>query len=335
MPVSVPDPRVEPSNSIKRSSESSHATPKSKRTRRTPSPSELKICSLVPASPEEGNVLNLSDSRPSTPPPPTPELISILPQAPGPSHNFTLHILDTKSRRTDSLPDHVDTLSSRLQLMLYYRLLSSLISSDPRNRLDFGALWIRLGVNPTKIFSTRFMSQARLILGGDANNIKFNCLDDLTGLWRDQIRGLDVGGIDETLQLVYRIQPNGPHPRKKKGKGTKGKGKGKAKAIDGPTNQEELDLARAIEESLKSVNGDQIESGDHEFSTVVAESLKQSQPDTAGPSDEGTWDFGILTGGCLPLGSDFSEELTNNPDLLWILQESLLDQAKQAYGQGV
>jgi exonuclease V len=291
------------------------------------SPSQPEITFIFPEEAKEDSHPNF---RPSTPPPIAHELVPLsttTSQSPFPSHKFTLHLIDTKTRRVCSLPDYVDTLSSRLQLMLYQRLFSSAISVDPLNQFDFGALWKRLKLNPARPFTDRFMNQARKVLGNDEHNIGFNCLDSLTRLWRERVLDLDVPGVDETLQLIYRTQPKA----EKKGKG---KGKGKAKAIDPLISQEELDLARAIEESLKGMSGDLVRTGDHQFALSVAESMKQFQFDAAVPSDEGSQDLGLFTGGAAE-GSGLPDELANDSDLLWVLQESILAQAKHAYGQGV
>ncbi|KIM88930.1 hypothetical protein PILCRDRAFT_813929 [Piloderma croceum F 1598] len=329
VPVPAPDVDVGPSNCVKRTSESSHATPKSKRTRRPPSPSQPDITSFFPTFPENAGLVSSPDDRPSTPPHivselvPTPTPRPTL-QAPLPSHQFTLHLLDTKTRHVRSLPDDVDTICSRLQLMLYHRLLSSLIFPDSVDQLNFGAFWTRLGMNPRATFSTSFKNQAGVLLLG--NNIKFNCLDDLTRLLREQVRDLDVPGVDERLQLIYRTQPKGTR---------KGKGKGKSefadKAVDVLLSREDLDMARAIEESLKSTTGELVGAAEHKFAVEVAKSLKQSQSCVAGPSNEGSRDLDILTS--LAEGNGLADDLVDDPELQWVLQESLLDQAKQAYGQ--
>jgi hypothetical protein len=185
-------------------------------------------------------------------------------------------------------------------------------------------------MNPTAKFSTSFKNQAGVLLLG--NNIKFNCLDDLTRLLREQVRDLDVPSVDERLQLIYRTQPKGIRKGNGNGKG-KGKSKFTDKAIDILLSQEDLDIARAIEESLKSTTGEPVGVAEHKFAVEVAKSLKQSQSCVAGPSDEGSRDLGILTS--LGEGNGLPDDLVDNPELQWVLQESLLDQAKQAYGQGV
>ena len=289
------------------------------------SPSQPEI---TPFLLEEAKEDSHPNYRPSTPSPIAHELVLLstaTSQPHFPSHKFTLHLIDTKTRRVHSLPDHVDTLSPRLQLMLYHRLFSSAISIDPLNQFDFEALWKRLKLNPTRPFTDRFMNQTRKVLGNDEYNIGFNCLDGLTRLWRERVLDLDVSGVDETLQLIYRTQPKA---------GKKGKSKGKAKAIDPLISQEELDLARAIEESLKGTSGDLVRTGDHQFALSVAECMKQSQFDAAVPSDEGSRDLGLFTGGAAE-DSGLPDELASDSDLLWVLQESILDQAKHAYGQGV
>ena len=185
-------------------------------------------------------------------------------------------------------------------------------------------------MNPRARFSAPFKNQARVLLLG--NNIEFNCLDDLTRLLREQVRDLDVPGVDERLQLVYRTQPKGTRNGKRKGRS-----KSTDKAVDVLLSQEDRDIARAIEESLKSMSGEPLSAAEHKFSVEVAKSLKQSQFCVAGSSDEDSRGLGILTslGEGNGEGNGLLDDLLDNPELQWVLQESLLDQAKQAYGQGV
>ncbi|KAK0198733.1 exonuclease V [Armillaria mellea] len=115
-------------------------------------------------------------------------------------YQHTLRLIDTKTRRSESLPSDEDALSSRLQLMLYHRLLSSLISTE--NPFDFIRLWEQTNVDPTWQFSERFLTQAVPGISHPA----FTCLDDLTALWRNTASKLDIPGIDPRLQLIYRRQ---------------------------------------------------------------------------------------------------------------------------------
>lgn len=116
-------------------------------------------------------------------------------------YQHTLHLIETKTRRRESLPSDEDALPSRLQLMLYHRLLSSLIS--PEIPFDFTRLWDETNVDPARPFSETFLSQAGSSLG---TYPAFTCLDDLTVFWRNATLELDIPGIDPCLQLIYRRQ---------------------------------------------------------------------------------------------------------------------------------
>lgn len=118
-----------------------------------------------------------------------------------PFYEHTLRLVDTKTRRSESLPSDEDALSSRLQLMLYHRLLSSLISTE--TPFDFTRLWEQTNVDPTSQFSERFLTQISLL---GISHPAVTCLDDLTTLWRNITSKLDIPGIDPCLQLIYRHQ---------------------------------------------------------------------------------------------------------------------------------
>ncbi|KAF8899111.1 exonuclease V [Infundibulicybe gibba] len=156
-------------------------------------------------------------------------------------HSDVLYLIDTKTRRSDSLPSHDDTLSSRLQLMLYHRLLSDLITTSPP--FDFPSLWKRLGLDSSRVFSDRFIEQAGLSI--DNERPPTACLDSLVTSWVNLILDMKCPSVSNHLQLVYRLQPNsGQWKRESKRTGT----------LRSPSNvimsQEERDLATAIEASL-------------------------------------------------------------------------------------
>lgn len=115
-----------------------------------------------------------------------------------------LHINDTKTRRRPSLPLPEDMLPARLQLMLYYRLLSGLTSSQ--HPFDFMHFWQAAGVDPLQQFTVRFLAQAGLIAKGD----EFQVLNlaDLSALWQDTVQQLQIVGVDNQLTLIYRLQPD-------------------------------------------------------------------------------------------------------------------------------
>ncbi|KAJ7597432.1 exonuclease V [Mycena floridula] len=164
--------------------------------------------------------------RPSTSPPSTPQKSKKCnrdtsndaehknaPDEPAPPQDvksapqYILKLVDTKTRRTASLPSDDDALSSRFQLMIYHRLLSALL--DTERPFDFPGLWHRLGLDPWSSFSKTFILQASSILEQD---LQSTCLYELCSLWMDTASRLDVPGIDPTLQLVYRLQPPASEP---------------------------------------------------------------------------------------------------------------------------
>ena len=123
-----------------------------------------------------------------------------------------LYLKDNKTRRHPSVPPHHDTLSGRLQLMLYRRLLSQLVAKSPL--YDFKPLWKRLGVKSSSRLPTKFLVQANLI----SNNTDFQttCLDDVATSWHELVKEANVHGVNENLELVYRLRP--PPDSKQKGK---------------------------------------------------------------------------------------------------------------------
>ena len=121
-----------------------------------------------------------------------------------------LYLKDNKTRRYRTIPPHHDTLSGRLQLMLYRRLLSQLVAKSPL--YDFSPLWRRLGVKSSSQFPTKFLVQANLI--SDDTDFQTTCLDDLVTSWHRLVEKANIQSIDENLELVYRLRP--PPDRKQK-----------------------------------------------------------------------------------------------------------------------
>ena len=142
------------------------------------------------------------------------------------------------------------------------------------------------------------------LCGGETTDAsEFNSLDSLARVWEERVLALDVPRVAETLQLIYRTQPDRPHREKSKGKS-------KENAIDVKMSQEELDLARAIEESLKSsmATCDAATGGEHqpEIATVKnADNINTGPPEP----DEGPAD--MLTAGQPEIPEEFAED----PDL--------------------
>ncbi|KAL0068603.1 hypothetical protein AAF712_004318 [Marasmius tenuissimus] len=174
--------------------------------------------------------------------------------------HYILHINDTKTRRSNTLPSDADALSSRLQLMTYHRLLSDLLSS-----YDFSSLWEKAQVNPSLKFSQPFISDAGLMVGAYAANIE--CLDDLTALWFSSLEELNVAHVDARLTLVYRSQEYLRNMRWNE----KGKAGEEPAAVEVISAQEQADIDRAIEASLHSFQiEDQATSDVHDAHATTA-----------------------------------------------------------------
>ncbi|KAJ2918394.1 hypothetical protein MD484_g1999, partial [Candolleomyces efflorescens] len=179
--------RVEKKSDPPKRSRASHSSPRkgTKRQKRTPSPHQADIEDYFIPSPRKGNFAKSSGKR----------------REPG---RFSLLLRDTKTRVKDSMPPEEDTRGSRLQLMLYRRLLTDLISIE--NPFDFGALWDKLGVDSHIEFSTGFLIQAGLI---DANSgfATTTNLDGLVEAWKRILEASSIADVDPKLQLIYRLQP--------------------------------------------------------------------------------------------------------------------------------
>ena len=199
LPVSADSPgRASP----KRPLDKPHSKSKAKRTRtRSISPQNV-----IPSCLEgQGKVLQPLDPGEKTViEEPTSSSSGVRPSA-------MLYLKDNKTRRHRSVPPHHDTLSGRLQLMLYRRLLSQLVANSPL--YDFRPLWKRLGVKSYSRFPTRFLVQTNLI--SDNSNFQTTCLDDVVTSWHTLVKEANIQGINENLELVYRLRP--PPDRKQKG----------------------------------------------------------------------------------------------------------------------
>ena len=173
---------------------------------------------------------------------------------------YTLQISDTKTRVHDSLPAEADTLGPRLQVMLYRRLLSELTSTtDPFN---FEALWEMLGIDPDVEFSTGFLVQAGLLQHDDG--FPTTNLRGLVDVWKKALEASGVDGIDDTLQLVYRLQPK---PRKSDSPESDKNNRDSKRDITPVRSNAELSLearnvARAIRNSLRRERGRQGDGSD-------------------------------------------------------------------------
>ncbi|KAG5715711.1 Defects in morphology protein 1 like protein [Termitomyces sp. T112] len=207
--------------------------------------------------------------------PSTPEEIGPTPTSP--PRKF-LHLLDTKTRRTNTLPEDRATLPSRIQLMLYYRLLKDLTSLSPP--FDFAAMWQRVGVNPTKTLSTRFLLEAGLLK--ENNSWNTSCLNDFSNAFVELVENLGISGVDTELELVYRLIQGDKIKRKKF----------REKGLASPAiSQEERDLAKAIEASLINIRNSGEPAAQESSVEIALQSDFARNTDT--PSDVGTPTVGL------------------------------------------
>ena len=110
------------------------------------------------------------------------------------------------------MPPERNSQSSKIQLMLYKRLLDGLISrTEP---FDFLSHWSSLGCDPTKPFSKLFRAQVELLTAAtdlEANAASATCLADMIPVWVVAIEDLGVGPtVEDKLSLVYVLQARQP-----------------------------------------------------------------------------------------------------------------------------
>lgn len=192
----------------------------------------------------------------------------------------SLRISDTKTRDTPTVPTERNSMQARTQLMLYHRLLSSLVQSSPdldrnANHLDFDVFWLRVGVDPYEPFSDGFCEQTELSTYGaaahtpelqtpsvqnkDGKRTQF-CLNILVDFLKKSIHLLGITSVDPTLALNYRRRTT--YGRKKRRRTGEARGQGMS-------SLEENELDQAIIASLVQADHD-----DPALAYAIAESLR-------------------------------------------------------------
>jgi exonuclease V len=284
----VPSEAHERHNPIKRSFVASGPSPAKKKQCRSPSPSKQHTTffpdksipeeARVPEQPSsEEEVHNTSLTGDSTP-------TAVHPQP----TSYDLTLIDYKTRRAPSLPPEEDTVSSQLQLMLYHRLLSALLSPET---FDFYALWVKLGINPHKSFSRSFVEDIGLPTGDERDLPELHVdLCSMVAAWISVVHaarscGAPLRGISPELQIIYRkagIEKNSCHNRQKKPDSANEAAENPLEAL---ALQEELDIARAIEESLRPIDQEAGEASIvtrailHNVNNTLAPQSKELAPD--------------------------------------------------------
>ncbi|KAI5118385.1 hypothetical protein M0805_005847 [Coniferiporia weirii] len=119
----------------------------------------------------------------------------------------TIRILDNKTRKSRGLPSHNDTLPSRLQLMLYWRLLRQVLSFDPDIFRNFCS---RLGLNLKLPFSKSFQANMSALVINNKLSLNFldaDCLDSMVVPYAESIIEMDMSyNVSQNLSLVYRLR---------------------------------------------------------------------------------------------------------------------------------
>jgi len=119
-------------------------------------------------------------------------------------------------------------------------MLSDLVSES--SPFDFSSLWDKLCLDSGRIFSAQFLVHAGLVT--DCQQERTACLDDLVHLLRRAVEKLDLVGVNQHLQLVYRLQPS---------RAKKKRNEYRQNDVTPFISQEERELSLAIEASLKDL----------------------------------------------------------------------------------
>lgn len=112
---------------------------------------------------------------------------------------YRLKISDTKTRRYPWLPPEEDYAGGRLQLMIYHRLLSSLIAPPGSpHATNFAKVFEKAGLSSTKDFSPSFHEDSEL-----PEEVK--CLDDLVKMWYNTTEMLSAREVSPELCIDWRV----------------------------------------------------------------------------------------------------------------------------------
>lgn len=192
------------------------------------------------------------------------------------------------SRYRPTIPAKSESLASRLQLMLYHRLLSSLLSSSSRNFFDWSRLYahLNLNLNPSTPFSKTFLTSLEPILQGSSLEpflSQASCLEHFVhGLksFGEVLLG-EQGRFEDVMEICY-VMREGKNGLWKSGQRKNGKVMEKSSQV-----REQEDIEKAIADSLNesannegtSMSIDPINEEDEaqDLARAMAESLAESQ----------------------------------------------------------
>lgn len=221
---------------------------------------------------------------------------------------YALRLIDYKTRRAAHLPPEEDSVSPKLQLMLYHHMLTSLLTPEA---IDFEGLWRFLEVDPTKPFSPAFV---RDVWWKDSTPEDLHMdLHYLVSEWVSIIheQKVELGrlqGVNAELQLIYR------RPLEAGGSQNGGQNLEINEPLDALALLEEQNVTRAIADQLRGFGRDGKEADD--IAREVIRRIRAPYPPECSPS---VWSQTISSG---PEQDDVH--------LAWAIQESLLSRAEDA-----
>jgi exonuclease V len=185
-----------------------------------------------------------------------------------------LKLLDNKTRRSMTLPSDRDILPSKIQLMLYHRLLTGLVSVSPDPQaLDLRDFWSRVQVNPALTFSPQFCEESGLSIEStkvETEQAKAWSLNDLVQLWMALVSSLEIEGVETTLTLSYRSRES---------KNVKNQKSKTANQLAVQSTLEDIMMAQAIQSLQETGITDEAL-----FAKLVSESIGNSDIGTPEPS---------------------------------------------------
>ncbi|KAL5533627.1 hypothetical protein ACEPAG_87 [Sanghuangporus baumii] len=177
-------------------------------------------------------------------------------------HSQTIHIIDNKTRQNASVPSHVDSLPSRLQLMLYWLMLTRALSTSD-DGTSFSSFCARIGLKPTRKFSDAFITEMASLVVENELSLHFldaKCLEDMDFPYRETIKqlGLEVEGcVSKRLSIVYRLRrSSAKKPKSSPSPATPAQTKRSAKSQDQKKNA--LIVKAVAEESTLVVDEESI-----------------------------------------------------------------------------
>ncbi|PRQ71162.1 Exonuclease V - a 5' deoxyribonuclease-domain containing protein [Rhodotorula toruloides] len=216
---------------------------------------QQKLTSFFSPSPspaKRGGVLDLTDDSPVE----ESETEQTRPFEPQPRWGFILS--DTKTRYKRSIPPPTETRSTRLQLGLYHRLLSSLLQPEAATAAKQAAepafswtrLYTDLALDPTTPLSNGFLDSIAPVIEGSSLEESLGeaeTLGDFVAVlskYADMVRGGRQRVLEDEVEVVYRMRGSSSPARRS------APPPAPASPQSAPPADEDADLQRAIAASL-------------------------------------------------------------------------------------